>query len=124
MTFEDLLGVAATARVLTTDIEAYCRTTGLPVAEALNSMSLEVARRYAKGELEFGVADHLANMAFAYACTIVASLGGKLPALMEEIFLAFDSGEFYPDAVRVPTPEQRFTQPMIASILAKQAGTT
>jgi len=95
------------------DIDAYCAGSGLTLAGALDGVARAVAHRYAAGSLVFAAADSVMNYVFAYAST-----KADIPAFMFSVFQAFDAGEFYPDAIRDPSPEDRFTRPQIASILA------
>jgi len=53
------------------------------------------------------------NDVFAYA-----SMKTIVPQFMFSVFQAFDAGEHCPDAIRVLSPEERFTRPLIAEILA------
>jgi hypothetical protein len=60
----------------------------------------------------FEAGDNLANVLFGYAAQHVA-----IPDLLFSVFLAFDAGEFYPDDIHSPSPEERFTRPQIRVIL-------
>ena len=95
------------------DIDSYCAGSGLTLAGALDSIARAVARRYAAGTLRFTAADSVMNYVFAYGST-----KAEIPAFMFSVFQAFDAGEFYPDAIRDPSPEERFTRPRITFILA------
>jgi hypothetical protein len=94
-------------------IEVYHVASGLALGDALDAIARAVARRYAAGSLGFAVADTIMNDVFAYA-----SMKTIVPPFMFSVFRAFDAGEFYPDAIRAPSPEERFTRPLIAEILA------
>jgi hypothetical protein len=80
----------------------------------LDCCALELAQTYATGKVSFDAADNLANILFAFAAQ-----RDSIPDLMMSIFLAFDAGEFYPDDIRSPSPEERFTRPQINEILRK-----
>jgi hypothetical protein len=54
--------------------------------------------------VSYDAGDNLANVLFAYAVQNVA-----IPDVLFSVFRAFDAGEFYPDEIRYPSPEERFT---------------
>ena len=100
MTLDELLAVPGTRKLNASDIEAYCASSGLPIAAALDSVARAVARRYAAGSLGYTAGDAIANGLFFFATTKVATPDFVFPAFMESVFLAFDAGEFYPDDIR------------------------
>ena len=116
MTLDRLMFVLKERDLTFADLDAYCALHSKGPDAALDAAALAVARKYADAALDFSVADAAANTLFAYGAG-----KGLTPDLMMSVFLAFDAGEFYPDNVRDPSPEARFTRPQIAAILAKYA---
>lgn len=115
MTLDQLLDAAETGRIGNAEVHAYCANSGASLADALDEAARVVATRYAAENLDFTTADHLMNELFGYA----AVAGGVFPKFMFSVFQAFDAGEFYPDSIREPSPEERFTRPQIAAILER-----
>jgi hypothetical protein len=113
MKLSELLQTAGNQNPTLSDVEAYCAHSGLALSAALDAASRSVARQYAAGALGFRAGDAVMNTLFAYAST-----KGTIPDFMFSVFQAFDAGESYPDKIRDPTPEERFTRPQIAAILA------
>lgn len=102
------------------DVEAMCASIGGQSPEGLNKLALDLARRYLEGTVPYAVADAIANNIFGYCTKIIESLPGRtIPEPTFSIFLAFNAGEFHLDGIRDPTPDERFTRPQIAAILAK-----
>lgn len=114
MEFQELIQEAAKRSLTLDDIALYCAASELPMIERLDGCALELARRYASGRVDFEVGDNLANVLFGFSAQHVA-----IPNLLFSVFLAFDAGEFYPDAIRSPSPEERFTRPQINAALAE-----
>lgn len=114
MTLDQLIeGASARNSIRREDIATYHEKSGLKIDDALDAIARGVARRYADGALGFTTADFIMNCVFAYGAS-----KGLMPPFMFSVFQAFDAGEFYPDAIRDPSPEERFTRPQIALILA------
>jgi hypothetical protein len=113
MEFPDLIREAATRQLSLADIALYCEVSGLPTAQRLEACALELARGYASGSVSYEAGDNLANVLFGFAAQHMA-----IPDLLFSVFQAFDAGEFYPDEIRSPSPEDRFTRPQIDAILA------
>lgn len=112
MEFLDLIREAATRQLSLAEIALYCEVSAEPTAQRLENCALELAREYAAGNVNYEAGDNLANVLFAYAAQNVA-----IPSVLFSIFQAFDAGEFYPDEIRSPSPEERFTRPQINAIL-------
>lgn len=116
MSLDALLTVATERRLTSADVNAFFAAAGPDLPASLDAAARTIARRYAAGSLGYTVADHVMNHLFA-----AAAERGTIPDFMFSVFQAFDAGEFYPDDIRDPTPEQRFTRPQIQAILAKDA---
>jgi hypothetical protein len=117
MEFQDLINEAENRRLSLKDIAAFCSASKLPAEARLESCALVLARAYASGSVDFAIGDDLANVLFGYAAQHTA-----IPDLLFSVFLAFDAGEFYPDDIRSPSPEERFTRPRIRDILEAYDG--
>ena len=120
MTLDEAIDTEPIPNRVYLNVEAMCASVGGERAEALNKLALDLARRYSKGTVAYPVADAIINNMFACCSSIIATLPGRtMPEPMFSVFLAFDAGEFSSDGIRDPTPEERFTRPQIAAILAK-----
>jgi hypothetical protein len=113
MEFPELIREAATRQLSLTDVALYCDVARQPMTQRLETCALELARGYASGAVSYEAGDNLANVLFGFAAEHVA-----IPDLLFSVFQAFDAGEFYPDEIRSPSPEERFTRPQINTILA------
>jgi hypothetical protein len=116
MTLDDMLCAAEDRHLTLNEIAAYCAQSNASASNALDTASRVVARRYLDGNLSFGVGDVVMTSLFGYGAQ-----NGVLPDLMHSVFLAFDAGEFYPDNIREPSPEERFTRAQVAKILANDS---
>ncbi|WP_070249369.1 hypothetical protein [Duganella phyllosphaerae] len=114
MEFQELVQEAAKRMLTLDDIALYCAASKLPMGERLDGCALELARQYAAGRVDFEAGDNLVNVLFGFASQHV-----EIPDLLFAVFLAFDAGEFYPDEIRSPSPEERFTRPQINAALAE-----
>jgi len=112
--FAELLADAADAGF---DAQALVEARGDSVAAlsaALDSMSLEVARRFVAGDLSFTAGDDLMNSAWSY-WTVAHGLKHEFPAMLSEVYFAFDDGEDPPADGSDPVRE--FTLPMLERLL-------
>lgn len=116
MDFRDLIQEAEHRCLSLDDVAVFCANSAQPLETTLDNCALELAKSYAAGHVSFNAGDNLANVLFAYAAD-----HGLIPDLMFSIYLAFDAGEFFPDKVRSPSPEERFTRPQINEILKRYA---
>ncbi len=113
-----LAGQGSKARLLD-----WSKATGLDLADLVEGMALDVARKYHSYEFDFGFCDSLVNELWGVAVLgfvhdrpdVIDRLAG---GIFWDVFLAFDSGEFYPDKSR-EDPAERFTRPMVATLLAR-----
>ena len=116
MNFRDLMREAEHRCLFIDDVAIFCTDSAQPLETTLDYCALELAKAYAAGNVSFDAGDNLANVLFAFAAD-----RGSIPDLMFSVYLAFDAGEFYPDEVRSPSPEERFTRSQISEILKKYA---
>ncbi len=71
------------------------------------------SRAPARSELDFGFCDGIVNETHGH---IIAANDDR-PDIYWEVFLAFDSGESYPNNDRSRDPVQTFARPQIAKIV-------
>ena len=114
MTLEEILQIASERTPKVDEVNECCVLMGVTVKELCDKLSRHVAIAYANRNLDFQFCDGVMNNLMAF---VVTNQHGWLPDFSFEVFLAFDSGEFYPDAVRDVSPEDRFTRPMIVKLL-------
>src|ERR1700728_3885748 len=95
MTVDELLDVSSVGAISREHITAYHEASGLTLVDALDAVARSVARRYHARTLGYTKADAIMNQVFAYAST-----KRLIPPFMFSVFLAFDAGEFFPDAIR------------------------
>ena len=112
--FRDLIRESEHRCLSLDDIAAFCANSALPLEATLDSCALELAEAHAAGAVSFEAGDNFANLLFAFAAN-----QGSIPDLMFSVYLAFDAGEFFPDELRTPSPEERFTRPQRAEILRR-----
>jgi hypothetical protein len=121
MTLDDAFALDPIPSRVYLDVQAMCASVGGLIADALNTLARDLARRYFDGRVTYTVADAVINNMHAYCTRNIASMPERTtPEPFFSAFLAFDAGEFYPDDIRDPSPEERFTRPQIAAILSKQ----
>lgn len=114
MDFRELMQEANIRCLVREDVAMFFQNSALPLEATLDRCALELAEAYAAGAVSFEAGDNLANLLFA-----VAADQGSIPDLMFSVYLAFDAGEFFPDELRSPSPEERFTRPQITEILRR-----
>ena len=122
MTLDDAVMLDPVPNRVYLDVHAMCASVGGSIADALNTLALDLALRYFDGKVTYPVADAVINNMHAYCTRNIASMPNRTtPEPFFSVFLAFDAGEFYPaDGIKNPSPEERFTRPQIAAILSKQ----
>ena len=112
MTLSELLNLCAERNPTIADVEQLLAN-GDGTSNSLDRLALELASRYDAGLTEFREADAVANVLFAFAVE-----RGLLGDLMEQVFLAFDAGEFVPPDSPVDfDPEAAYTRPRLAAIV-------
>ena len=115
MTLEEILSVCEARAPTTAEIEMYSKSGGLAVESALNSLALEVARRYASGALGFPECDAVMNNLHSWSLFNRERL---LPDQAHQVFLAFDEGEYrHPEDGADVDTEEKYTRSMIMDIL-------
>ncbi len=94
---------------------------GLVNDDFFNSISLEIARRYHGGLLNFEVCDSIMNDLWRIILRDIKA-GARVPDPFFDIYLAFDAGEYHRTADKSDDPEFDFTRPMIADVLESELG--
>lgn len=117
MTLDDLIRKAVDESFDAAEVAAFCKEQAMTQAEFADVVSRSVATRYDSGELDFGFCDGVMNQLFGFAMKEC-----EMPPYAFSVFLAFDEGEYYhPKDSRDTDPEQLYTRPAIAKILAGDA---
>ena len=93
-----------------TDITRWALNTGLARGEIYDRIAIWIARGFHRSELSFEFCDRIVNSIHG-----VITLGNEdRPKLFWDVFLAFDSGEFYRTNDRTRDPVDEFTRPLIS----------
>ena len=96
----------------------------MPAPKMVDVFSVFVARAYARGDIPFEDADTIMNAIFdvAVSTRFWAEHDRVVPPHMMEVYQAFDAGEyFHPGDEPDVNPESKYTKPLIADFLARQA---
>ena len=97
------------------DIEAACRYLGIRDSALFDAISRRIVEAYSSGELDFGFCDGVMNRLYGRLMT----RDEAIPEYTFSVFLAFDEGEYHHrDDPEDSSPEELYTKPMIADILA------
>ena len=122
MTIDDLMRKAADDPFVAADIDAVCAEHGLTLGELFDAISRRIARGYASGEFPFGFCDGVMNHLYSF---MLLNHDMTPPDFSYSVFLAFDEGEYqHRDDPEDSSPEELYTKPMIAEILASDAQVT
>lgn len=114
MTLDAILALCMTRTPTSEEMRSFCRAASLTVDDAVNSIALAVARRYALGSIDYATGDKAMNCLYSYAFL----QENRLPSPMYEVYLAFDEGEYvHRGDSKDVEPEAKYTRPMIAKIL-------
>jgi hypothetical protein len=96
--------------------EATRRASGMTVSDFLDYFSRRVAHQYFDGDLSFEVADCALNSLSAYC----SQLDVMLPSYANDVYLAFDQGEYKHADDEVGTdPEVKYTKSQIREIVMR-----
>ena len=99
------------------EIDALCERLQLPRQRFFDEISVEIARSFDAGKLNFEAADFAMNDLW----TIAVHDDEQLTPLLDEIYNAFDAGE-YASPLRPPhDPIETHTRPMVKRILERLA---
>lgn len=108
------------ARADPVEIDKWANELGLSLPDFLNSICIKIAQEYQAGERSFEFCDFLVNDLYAALINRAANDPNlRWPATFDEVYQAFDGGEFYRTADQSDDPIKDFTDPLIATFLAK-----
>jgi hypothetical protein len=94
-------------------IRAWTVGTGFARSELYDRIAIYLARGFHRSELDFEFCDEIVNTIHG----IITLADESRPDLFWQVFLAFDSGEFYRDNDRSQDPIEAFTRPLIAKVI-------
>jgi len=119
---EALLRKAQEVTLTLTELSVYCRNLGLRPANLMNTLSVEVSRRFVVGKMSYETGDVIMNSLFS--AIIELSMDEDMPQPAFDIYLAFDEGEYQHrgDSAHI-APSERYTRPHLLEILRGLADT-
>ena len=122
VSLDDIIRKTVDEPFQTADVDRLCAEHGLSLEELCDAISRQVARGYADGQLSFSVCDGVMNHLYSY---MLLQHDRVPPHFSYSVFLAFDEGEYYhSDDPAGSSPEDLYTKPQIAEILAADAQVT
>jgi hypothetical protein len=102
------------------DLDRWANARGLSISDFLDSIGVEIARRYQARERSFDFCDSLVNDLQAELVIRMASNEDvRQPDVFIEVYLAFDAGEFHRLADQSDDPIADFTDPLIDAFVAR-----
>lgn len=99
------------------DIRKWTSETGLTRGALYDRIAIYLARGFHRSELDFDFCDKIVNTIHG----IISGLDEDRPRLFWDVFLAFDSGEFYRDNDRSRDPIEEITRPLIAKVVGQHS---
>jgi hypothetical protein len=107
-------------RVSDNDLTRWIEASGTTLTQFLDKIGGDLAKAYSDGELTYKFCDTIVNDLFALlVARAVTDSQEAWPMLFDEVYDAFDAGEYYHRADRSDDPVVEFTNPAIAAIVAK-----
>ncbi|MDG5750437.1 hypothetical protein P8R33_04900 [Qipengyuania sp. XHP0211] len=101
------------------DLDRWSGLLGLPWFESLNCIGVELAKRYDSGTVNYAFGDSLANELWSEMISRHQEIPeGCWPQQFDEVYLAFDAGEFRRKKDGDADPVKLYTDPMIADFVA------
>lgn len=109
---------AAAGALVRKEVDAFCVQHGLNAADFFNSLSIDIAKGFDSGELDFWPANHAMNHIFSFLLEDFALVGDgyEFPEPAFSIYEAFDAGEW--DRGDGRDPVITYTAPEIKRILS------
>ncbi|CAN7681580.1 hypothetical protein LJR231_005503 [Phyllobacterium sp. LjRoot231] len=95
------------------DILKWAASAGMPRQDLYDRLAIELARGFNASELSFEFCDAVVNDIYS----VMIFNDEQRPHIFWEIYLAFDSGEYYHDGNRDRHPVEVYTRPQIGRIL-------
>jgi hypothetical protein len=100
---------------LAAEVDRARETLGISEPAFIEAFAMRVAERYAVREMSFDRADALMNDVHTY---YFFKYDEMLPGIADDIYLAFDAGEYYREAdSREIDPSEKYTRPEIEALL-------
>ncbi|MBD9399055.1 hypothetical protein [Pseudomonas sp. PDM11] len=98
------------------EISARSQRLALSPADLLNTLSIEVARRFVLNEMSYDIGDAIMNGLMT--AIIDLSLETQMPQPAFDIYRAFDDGEYLKRGdTNQPLPCERYTRPQLLGIV-------
>jgi hypothetical protein len=97
------------------DIQRWSTNLSVPRSILYDNIALHLAYDFHNSKLPFVFCDTIVNDIHA----VITVANDDRPSLFWDVFLAFDSGEFYPDNGRDKDPAETYTRPLIAQIIKR-----
>jgi hypothetical protein len=104
-------------RLTNFDILKWTASVGIPRQDLYDQLAIELARGFHASELSFEFCDAVINDIHS----VIIFENEQRPHFFWEIYLAFDSGEYYHDGNRDKDPTEVYTRPQIEQILGAVA---
>jgi hypothetical protein len=95
------------------DILKWTASAGMPKQDLYDQLAIELARGFHSSELSFEFCDAVINEIHS----VIIFKNEQCPHFFWEIYLAFDSGEYYHEGYRGEHPAEAYTRPQIERIL-------
>ena len=95
------------------DVLKWTASADIARQDLYNELALELARGFNASELSFEFCDSVVNEIHS----VIILKDEQRPHFFWEIYLAFDSGEYYHDGNRDEHPAEVYTRPQIGRIL-------
>jgi hypothetical protein len=99
------------------DVEQWMSSHNLTRAEVYDGIASELALGFHDGTLDFEFCDLVVNDLWGLGFTVWGN--EPIPKLFNQVFLAFDSGEFVPRGEKGIDPIEKYTRPLIAEVVSK-----
>ncbi|MBL4717899.1 MAG: hypothetical protein OSA41_11470 [Erythrobacter sp.] len=101
------------------DLERWSGLLGLPWFESLNCIGIELAKRYDSGSVNYAFGNSLANELWSEMISRLEEMPeGCWPLQFDEVYSAFDAGEFRRKKDGEADPVKLYTDPMIMDFVA------
>lgn len=104
-------------RLTNFDILKWTASVGMPRQDLYDQLAIELARGFHASDLSFEFCDTVVNEIHS----VILFKNEQRPHFFWEVYLAFDSGEYYHDGNRDEHPAEAYTRPQIERILGAVA---
>ncbi len=104
------------------DLDRWSMLLNLPWLKSLDCIGVELAKRYHAGLINYAFGDSLANDLWSEMIQRHQDIPeGEWPQQFDEVYLAFDTGEFRREKDGDADPVKPYTDPAIAEIVRKSS---